>query len=119
MEAVVGGVSKKYLLHHIEGGCSHHHYSGKHSSSNSHVTTTSVSALHQNKLSILYYNACSLLPKIEYLAATCLACNPDIVRFVESWLCSDIDDNEVSLHNYLVVRLDINRAQYKGVLFCT
>ena len=38
-----------------------------------------------------------------------LTCNPDIVCIVESWLSDDIQDNEISLPNYSVVRLDRNR----------
>ena len=61
------------------------------------------------KLLILYYNARSVLPKLDNLAATCLARSPDIVCIVESWLCSDISDNEISLPNYSIIRLDRNR----------
>ena len=67
------------------------------------------SPVKKNYLSILYYNACSLLPKLEHLAATCLACNPDIVCIVESWRCDDVCDGEISLPNYSVVRLDRNQ----------
>ena len=59
--------------------------------------------------SVLYYNARSLLPKLDNLAAVCVTCNPDIVCIVESWLSDDIQDNEMSLPNYSVVRLDRNR----------
>ena len=65
------------------------------------------STLHRNMLSILYYNTCSLLPKMESLAATCLACSPEVICIVESWLC--ISDNEVFIPVYSVVRLDRNR----------
>ena len=37
-------------------------------------------------LSILYFNARSILPSITELQATCLASNPDIVCITESWL---------------------------------
>ena len=60
------------------------------------------------KLLILYYNARSVLPKLDNLAATCPACSPDIVCMVESWLCSDTSDNEISLPNYSIIRLDRN-----------
>ena len=34
---------------------------------------------------------------------------PDIVCIVESWLCSDICDSEISLVDYSIVRLDRSR----------
>ena len=37
------------------------------------------------------------------------ACGPDIVCIVESWLCADNADVEVSLPNYSTIRLDRNR----------
>ena len=37
--------------------------------------------------------------------AVCLTCNPDVV---ESWLYADITDDEISLPNYYIVRLDRN-----------
>jgi len=67
------------------------------------------------KLSVLYYNAWSVLPKLDNLAATCLTCSPDIVCIVESWLCSDISENEISLPNYSIIKLDRNR-QGGGIL---
>ena len=64
--------------------------------------------------SVLYYNARSLLPKLDNLAAVCITCNPDIVCIVESWLSDDIQDNEISLPNYSVVRLVVMEV----VLLC-
>ena len=49
-----------------------------------------------NELSILYYNARSILPKLDNLTAICCASNPDIVCIVESWLSGDISDDEIS-----------------------
>ena len=34
---------------------------------------------------------------------------PDVVCLVETWLCSDILDTEISIPNYSIVRLDRNR----------
>ena len=75
------------------------------------VLTNSVHQLPSNsgKLSIFYYNARSILPKLDNLAATCLVSTPDIVCVVESWLCSDICDSEISLVDYSIVRLDRSR----------
>ena len=50
-----------------------------------------------------------MLPKIDDLAAVCLTSNPDVICIVESWLCADISDNEISLSSYCTVRLDRNR----------
>ena len=52
-----------------------------------------------------------MLPKTDDLAAVCLTSNPDVfcACIVESWLCADISDNEISLPSYCTVRLDRNR----------
>ena len=42
--------------------------------------------------SILYFNARSVLPKIDYLRAEVLTRGPSIVCIVESWLSIDIPD---------------------------
>ena len=57
----------------------------------------------------MYFNCRSLLPKLDELAAICATDNPDIVCLVETWLCSDVLDNEVLIPNYSTVRLDRNR----------
>ena len=44
----------------------------------------------QNGFKILYYNARSILPKIEELRLICPSENPDIVSLVETWLDGDI-----------------------------
>lgn len=67
------------------------------------------SLCNSGQLSILYYNARSILPKLNNLAASCLALKPDIVCIVESWLCNDISDNEIALPYYSSVRSDRNR----------
>ena len=56
-----------------------------------------------NELSILYYNARSILPKLGNSTAICCASNPDIVCRVESWLSGDISDDEISLSQGTVV----------------
>ena len=63
----------------------------------------------QNSFKILYYNARSILPKIEELRLICASENPDIVCLVETWLDGDIGDNEFGIPNYSVIRLDCNR----------
>ena len=46
-------------------------------------------------LKIIYYNARSLLPKMDELATIAEAHSPDLICIVETWL-SDISDTELS-----------------------
>ena len=62
-----------------------------------------------NCLNIMYFNAQSLLPKMDKLRALVDSQNPHIVCIVETWLSNDISDNEVSLEGYQVICLDRNR----------
>ena len=62
-----------------------------------------------NPLSILYYNARSLLPKFDELAATVEDLEPTVICIVESWLSAEISDFEISLVGYAFYRLDRNR----------
>ena len=61
------------------------------------------------QLSIFYFNARSLFPKLDELKLLCVTHSPDIVCITETWLSSDILDSELNLHNYLLFRLDRNR----------
>ena len=61
------------------------------------------------KLSLLYYNACSILPKMDLLCAVTEADNPDIVCIVETWLDTNIPDQDIGLPGYRVYRRDRNR----------
>ena len=63
----------------------------------------------RNNLSILYYNARSLISKLDELCAIVEAHNPDVVSISESWLCADISDNEISVPDYHVFRKDRHR----------
>ena len=67
-------------------------------------------------LTILYFNARSLLPKIDELRALTLVHKPHLICIVESWLDKQILDCEVCIDNYDIVRHDRNR-QGGGVLF--
>lgn len=62
-----------------------------------------------SELSVWYYNARSVLPKMEELRLVCATENPDIICIVESWLDSAIEDNELCIDGYNIVRLDRNR----------
>ena len=59
--------------------------------------------------SVLYFNARSILPKLDNLKAEIAAQNPTIVCIVETWLSEDISDLEISIENYDVARFDRNR----------
>ena len=57
----------------------------------------------------MYFNARSILPKIDELRALCVNHKPNIVCIVESWLDDTIDNNELCIENYVSVRVDRNR----------
>ena len=62
-------------------------------------------------LSILYFNARSVLPKlaINELKLTCTTESPDVVCIVEMWLGNSIHDSELVIEGYNILRLDRNR----------
>ena len=75
----------------------------------------SLPLLHHNAsndhLSILYFNALSIIPKLDELKAIVEAEQP-LVCIVETWLSADISNNEIA---YQSLRADRNR-QGGGVL---
>ena len=60
-------------------------------------------------LKIFYFNARSLLPKLDELRLLTICHSPDVICIVESWLAPDILDSELTLPGYTVFRLDRNR----------
>ena len=60
-------------------------------------------------MSIVYYNARSLLPKFDELCTLCATYKPDMLCLVETWLCNYISDNEFMIPGYQLYRLDRNR----------
>ena len=71
-----------------------------------------ISSHHQNQtlqLTVLYYNAWSILQKLDELHAVILSQKPDLLCIVETWLCEDINDSELLLPGYQLYRLDCNR----------
>ena len=64
------------------------------------------------QLTVLYYNARNIFPKLDELRACVLFQKPDLVCIVESWLSEDATDNEILLH-----RLDRNRHGGGNVLY--
>ena len=81
----------------MEGESSHRRHIPQHKVSN------------KENLNILYYNARSLVPKLDELALLIETHNPDIVCIVETWLSDDILDNEISFPGFHVYRFDRNR----------
>ena len=57
----------------------------------------------------MYFNARSVLPKLDELRALCKTHKPTIVCIVESWLDSTLENNEICIENYAIVRADRNR----------
>ena len=62
-----------------------------------------------NSLSVLYFNARSIVPKFHSLCSEVEIHKPDIVCLVETWLNDEILDSEITLTNYQLHRLDRNR----------
>lgn len=60
-------------------------------------------------LRILYFNARSILPKLDELRTLCAMDSPDVVCIVETWLDGEICDQELVIDGYCVVRRDRNR----------
>ena len=60
-------------------------------------------------LSILYFNALSLIPKFDELCLLVETHQPDIVCIVEIWLDHNISDNEIHLPGFQLYWLDRNR----------
>ena len=46
-----------------------------------------------------------------------LAYDPNVICIVESWVCADISDEEISLPNYSAVRLDRNRQECGIIMY--
>ena len=60
--------------------------------------------------SVLYYfNARSLLPKLDELTAVCLTHQPNVICIAKSWIDETIPDEEICLKNYFPIRLDCDK----------
>ena len=77
---------------------------GKSTNKNSHKSMPT-----PRPIQIFYYNARSLLPKVDELRALVEAESPDVICIVESWLSSEISDDELAIDKYQILRLDRNR----------
>ena len=76
---------------------------------NSHQTDSSLSHPHNSTLSIMYFNARSVLRKLDNLKLVCAIHQPDVICIVESWLDKEISNSKLSLDGYNVSRVDRNR----------
>ena len=79
-----------------------HIWLGVDSSSHHHLVSV-------NNLHILYYNARNLLPKFDDLLLSIYTLKPQIICIVETWLSSDITDNEISIPGFQLFHNDRNR----------
>ena len=66
---------------------------------------------------MLYYNARSILPKLDELRAGVLFQKPDMICIVETWLSEVVTDYELLLPYYQIHRLDRNRHGGGVVLY--
>ena len=66
----------------------------------------------------MYFNARSILPKLDDLRLMCISEKPDVVCIVETWLCSDITNNEIAIPEYTVHRLDRDRHGGGILIYC-
>ena len=62
-----------------------------------------------NSVSIMYFNARSIVPKFDELCLLVELHNPDIISIVESLLCADIPDDDICIQGYNVFHNDRNR----------
>ena len=61
------------------------------------------------KLSVLYSNCRSLVPKLDNLCVQANSLNPYIIALTETWLDGNISDNELCIPGYSVIHCDRNR----------
>ena len=58
------------------------------------------------QLRVMTCNLRSLLNKFDEVTECCMTEDPDILAFTKTWLCGNIQDAEVSLPGYVVLRDD-------------
>lgn len=63
----------------------------------------------RSRIFLLYFNARSLLPKVDYLCTVATVHSPHWICIIETWLNGDILDNELCMEGYDIIRLDRNR----------
>jgi len=62
-----------------------------------------------SKFTVVYYNPRSLIPKMDELRIIVESQRPSVICVVETWLSEEVSDQEISLSEYQVTRLDRNR----------
>ena len=67
-------------------------------------------------LSVLHMNARSLLGKMDQLRLLCEPNGADIITLSETWLNKDIDDSEIELPGYSIIRRDRSERTGGGVI---
>ena len=75
---------------------------------NSNPNPESCHHVNTGTLSILYFNARSLIPKFDELCLLVETHQPDIVCIVETWLDPNFSDNEIHLPGFQLYWLDCN-----------
>ena len=68
-----------------------------------------ISRINYNFLTILYFNARSLLPKLDYLTLSISIYHPHVICVVETWLSSEVSTSEIDIPGYQLYRKDRNR----------
>jgi len=68
-------------------------------------------------MSLLHFIVKSLTPKLDNLKAECTIFKPHVVCICETWLGPDIEDNELSIDGYRIIRSDRNRHGWGVALF--
>ena len=68
-------------------------------------------------LKMMYFNARSLLPKLDELMVFAEDSNPDVICITETWLSGEISDNELSIVGYLLYRRDRDRHGGGALLY--
>ena len=84
-----------------------------------YITRTKTEALDsqgdKKQLSILYFNARSVKPKLDELKILVNDKKPNVIAVVESWLTEDISDSELDIENFDFIRFDRkNDLKIKG-----
>ena len=82
-----------------------------------HVSVSVSHSQPQSVLKILYFNARSLLPKLDELVLIVHTQAPDVICITESWLCPEFQESEVSIPGYQLLRLDRDRHGGGVVMF--
>ena len=68
-------------------------------------------------LKVFSFNVCSIFPKLDELSLFSFTYHPDLICINETWLSSDILNNEIAIQNFQLFRLDRNRHG-GGVAIC-